>query len=507
MFTSLRVRGYRSIADSGIIPLGPITVLVGYNNAGKSALLRSVYHFQANGPQFSANDVRIGESKATAELWFDRLPPQVLESNTDKRLGIEGSIEWGSSEGTPSVIAKFEVDPEKPSGFSLFSSKEPSSVIIPVLAGRRVNYYREMATHELSLTVMPQDSNLVSRIMPLIGSSTPEGIKFTQLCRDILHVSLQVLPSENGNGQSFLGVQVDLQTSIPLESMGAGLSGALGLLVGLCQAKNKLFVIEEPEDDLHPVALKKLLDAILESSQHNQFLISTHNSIVLTRLGAVPDATVVHVTSDEGLPPLTKFEVKGSAEERMEILRDLGYGLADMSLGEGWLIFEEATAERLVYQWLAPWFAPGLLRLRHVSARGNTRAKALVTDFKEMFLFAHLEPMYRNRAWLILDGDQPSLDILEKLKGDFSDWPSSRFRHWSKGAIEYYFPGEFAREYADKIRHIADKRKRKEAKEHLFARLVAWIEEDHERAQSELRHSAREMIALLCEIESELSNL
>ncbi len=72
-------------------------------------------------------------------------------------------------------------------------------------------------------------------------------------------------------------------------------------------------------------------------------------------------------------------------------MRDLGYSLADMSLGEGCLIFEESTAERLVYEWLAPWFAPGLLRLRHLAARGNERVRPLLADFKEMFLFAHLE--------------------------------------------------------------------------------------------------------------------
>ena len=55
--------------------------------------------------------------------------------------------------------------------------------------------------------------------------------------------------------------------------MGAGLSGTLSLIVGLSVAKDQLFIIEEPEDDLHPAALKELLDAIAESSQSNQFII------------------------------------------------------------------------------------------------------------------------------------------------------------------------------------------------------------------------------------------
>jgi predicted ATP-dependent endonuclease of OLD family len=288
--------------------------------------------------------------------------------------------------------------------------------------------------------------------------------------------------------------------------MGAGLSGALNLLVGLSQARGKLFIIEEPEDDLHPGALKKLLDAIVDASKHNQFLISTHSGIVLTRLGAAPGTIVVQVTSDGKLPPTSKFEVKDTPEDRIEILHDLGYSLADMALGEGWLIFEESTAERLVYQWLVPWFAPGLLRLRHVSARGNERVPALLTDFKEMFLFAHLEPLYRHRAWVILDGDERSLKIIGKLQSDFAGWPTGRFRHWDKEAIEDYYPRPFAQKYLDEVIAIENKHQRQKAKQELFQEVVAWIEDDTERAREEFEKSAEGMITVLREIEVDLTS-
>jgi len=471
-------------------------------------LLRSVYNFQG-GSQFTPDDIRIGEPDALVTLAFKGPPPQLVSDDARKKKfsAAEGNLNWNGTRGGFGISANFLVPQQEPVSIRVdpMPSKEPDSLILPVLAGRRVNYYREQASRDNSVSVMPQDSNLVSRILPLVGSSTQEGIRFARLCREVLHVDLRVLPGDNS--QQFLGVQVDMQTSIPLESMGAGLSGALNLLVGLSQARDKLFLIEEPEDDLHPGALKRLLDAIAEASEHNQFLISTHSSIVLTRLGAVPGTVAVHVTSDEGLPPTSRFEVKRTAEGRMEILRDLGYGLADMSLGEGWLIFEEATAERLVYQWLAPWFARGLLGLRHLSARGNERVRALLTDFKEMFLFAHLEPMYRHRAWVVVDGDSRSREILAQLQSDFVGWPPGRFRHWGKDAIEHYYPDQFAAKYRDEIMAIRNGRKRQEAKQELFRELVAWIEEDPARAQKELEESASGMIDVLREIERELAAL
>ena len=41
--------------------------------------------------------------------------------------------------------------------------------------------------------------------------------------------------------------------------MGEGVANIVGLLVDLCLAENKLFLIEEPENDIHPKALKGLL--------------------------------------------------------------------------------------------------------------------------------------------------------------------------------------------------------------------------------------------------------
>ena len=53
------------------------------------------------------------------------------------------------------------------------------------------------------------------------------------------------------------------------------------MLAEITLAKNKLFLIEEPENDLHPKALKALLELILESSASNQFVISTHSNTLI----------------------------------------------------------------------------------------------------------------------------------------------------------------------------------------------------------------------------------
>lgn len=234
-----------------------------------------------------------------------------------------------------------------------------------------------------------QDNFLVSRALPLISSDIPQAIRFRKLCKDILGVKFDIFAGDNIQQ---IGVQVDLRNTIPIEAMGTGLSGTLSLLLGLSIARGKIFIIEEPEDDLHPKALKALLEEITVASEHNQFLISTHNSTVLTKLGAVLGTIVVHVESKGSPLPESSYKVLKERSERLDVLQDLGYSFADMDLGEGWLIFEESSAERLIRQYFARWFAPKLQGLRTVAARGNSRVEPLFQNFREMFLYAHLEP-------------------------------------------------------------------------------------------------------------------
>ncbi|RZK14344.1 MAG: ATP-binding protein, partial [Flavobacterium sp.] len=100
-----------------------------------------------------------------------------------------------------------------------------------------------------------------------------------------------------------------------------------------------LVLIEEPENDLHPTALKALLDLVVESSADNQFVVSTHSNIVLRHLGAENSARVYQVSTEFGVLPTTaRFElVDATPDARLAALGNLGYSLTDFELWDGWL--------------------------------------------------------------------------------------------------------------------------------------------------------------------------
>jgi predicted ATPase len=509
LFSSLRVQNFRSIADSGELNLGPINLVVGRNNTGKSALLRAIYMLQ-EGSSPNRNNIRLGSRATELTFTFETLPPGNHGSFQDKSLrdiykdGGILKLTYDRNGELKLALMPSKVAMQGQHVITQWPATEPFNIIYPSLAGRHQQTYQQQATLESANTVYPYDSNLVARVAALGTAQIPEAERFRDLCRNVLGFTLDVLLGHQQNQNQQLGIQVSRFESIPLESMGAGVSGVLGLLVSLCDAKQKLFLVEEPENDLHPQALKALLEAIIEASKENQFLITTHSSIVLTKLGAVPETAVIESRSDNVRLPTSTYVNVSSTEQRLDVLRRLGYELADFYLGAGWLIFEESSAERIIRDWLIPWFAPALRSLRTVAAKGTSRVTALTQALGEMLVFAHLEQVYKYRAWVIVDGDESGKQVVQELRAMFASWPEENFACWGETEFESYYPDRFQDRVTD-IKGTTDKRQKQEMKKTLLQEVLDWIAEDPAVARTEFETSATDVVAHLTRIEKHVT--
>jgi hypothetical protein len=116
------------------------------------------------------------------------------------------------------------------------------------------------------LAVLPSLSNLVSKVARLANSDYERAPEYAALCRAVLGFRVSVYAALDGDGQQ-AGISVGKFGYIPLESMGEGVSSQLGLITDLCMADGNLFLIEEPENDIHPDGLKALLNVIVEKSK------------------------------------------------------------------------------------------------------------------------------------------------------------------------------------------------------------------------------------------------
>lgn len=498
--SSAHIVNYKSFADSGKVTLGQVNILVGRNNHGKSAFIRAI-HLLQKGANTNGSDVRLGEEEAGIELcittenkadfqrYYDRrmsATVQLLNFSLRRDGGLTFSIK--SQGGEP---------PEQ------LAAQEPNNFIYTYLSKRKVFGFAREVNRDRTRAVQTDLRNLVAKVSRLANPDYVHAVEYDALCKAVLGFRISVHAAEDGNGQQ-AGIPVGSFGYIPLESMGEGVSSQLGLITDLCMADGNLFLIEEPENDIHPEGLKTLLNVIVEKSKANQFIVSTHSNIVTRYLGAAPDSKIFEFESTfkpNEIPTSTIREVEPSPEARITVLRRLGYELSDFELWDGWLILEESSAE-IIIRYLIPWFVPGLARVRTVAAGGTSKVEPTLEDFRRLFLFAHLEPQYRGKAWVVIDGDDAGKAVIAGLQAKYKDWPPDHFTMWSQPDFERYYPPRFTGQVEETLTRDHDGKRR--AKKKLLDEVKEWCSANPKEAKAEFEQSAAEVIKVLQQIEADL---
>lgn len=501
ILSKIRVTSYRSIADSGDLTLGPATVVIGRNNSGKSSLLRALCTLQA-GASFSGEDVRIGEEnvviradvtdvlRAHLQRMARSLPARTeldYRVTINKEGGIDARVFWQSGQAAASV-----------SPFSMFREE---SLIVPILARRKADGYDTGVSTTAGRQITVSDRGLTSRILTLSTGQFKEARRYRELTEQIFGVPIATFLTNLGQQP---GLPLSAESGISLDRMGEGVSGALKLLTEIVSERPRFYIVEEPETDLHPKALVDLLEIMTSSiSGGSQFLVSTHNDLVLKHLGSIEGAKVLRAQleiDDDGIPTTKYSDIEGSFARR-EALSDLGY---EMSLPMGWLILEESTMEQFLSGYLIPSFAPKVAALRTVSARGAGNLRRSVEDLHRFALYAHLA-LDAPRLWVIADGDKPGRDAVDTLRQRF-DWPVNRFQSMQAPNLESLYPEQFQGR-VEELAYISDRRLRGEAKAVLLREVLDWCNNEPGVAETFFAERASDLIAILREIEATISGM
>src|SRR5207245_9393 len=141
-------------------------------------------------------------------------------------------------------------------------------------------------------------------------------------------------------------------------------------------------------------------------------------------------------------------------------------------------------AEKIINDFLIPKFAPKLEgKLRTVAANGISQVVPKFEDFNRLFLFAHLEPSYKNRAWVMVDNGQAGEETIESLRAKYvvSGCNDGCFIQLTKNDFEEYYPEEFKERIETALR-MRDKKAKQEAKKKLLYEVLAWIEANRDDA-------------------------
>lgn len=505
--SEINIKKIRGFVDLSLKLSSGINVITGKNNSGKSTILKSIYFLQES--KISGSDIRLTESKAEVNIEISDLDRTLfsIKNNLNKETKTPLKVNF-RLERPNSISAYFrEIGPNRIRNviYNNFNQRFPDNFICPYFSNRKVNSYSQEINKKSSNLVSENFTFLYSKISKLSNPNIPSFKKFDTACREIVGFPISCMQTDGGQEA---GIPINDNEYIPLSAMGDGIPNLVALIADLCLVKGKLFIIEELENDIHPEALKKLLDFIIDNSNSNQFIISTHSNIVVKQLGAVESSYLFNVSSitDENNLPFSEVEFVADAESRSNLLEGLGYAFSDFNMWDGWLFFEESSIERFVKDFFIAWFAPELNnKLKTFSCNGLSKVKNKFEYFNTLMVFLHLESIYKNRAWVFIDYGDDELKVLKALKKIYVDkhnWSEDRFIQLSKHDFEKYYPERFQVE-VEEILAVKDKQIKRNRKKELLEKVVSWSKQDSLLAKKEFEISASEIIQLLKKIELE----
>lgn len=329
MITRLRVKNFRSLADVDV-ELGPLTVLAGQNGSGKSSLI-DVLRFVQDALRLGLKTaVTLRSGMSALRRWSAKGRPYDIEIGlefSDSEINGSYSFTLGSErrgeyrvKAESCSIDAFSADEVLFDYYEIRQGKWehppagttptvlPDTLALPLIAGVPsfknvydlligMSFYtifpRALREHQAPLNPYPLEedaSNLASAVDELHGEARE---KFRQAIQYVIPdiKDYQVRQAGRRLMVSLQHPAVDIQTNsdegdrVPWFDLAQESDGTLrmfALLVALHQEPPRtLIAIEEPELTVHPGAMARLWDEIVEASTRSQILMTTHSPDLL----------------------------------------------------------------------------------------------------------------------------------------------------------------------------------------------------------------------------------
>jgi len=394
---SARILGFQSFSDSGVMTFADgINLIVGQNNAGKSALLRALQ------PDL------IDDRHRTTERWEAfRLAEPVIHLNLQisRRELEEGLLRAGTTyfpvlpleNAIPrfeALSAQAEIDfsvlhhpghtfsKEYPGHrqFALPENTQQNCLVIRAVNGDLTfgvqhgtgNDSSGPLIHTMWSTTMfyfsaermtigesgpahaqrlsPSANNLPAVLLTLAGDRGAVFGRLVNHLRQIFptvgNVSVRPRP-ENGNVEVRVWPTEDMERvelSFPLNSSGTGVSQVIAILTAVMTVQNAVIIIDEINSFLHPAAVKALLRILQTEYAQHQYIISTHAAEVIGFSNPRRIHLVKRIGYESSVEQLSLEEV---AEFR-RVAEHLGVSMADVFAADR-VIWVEGPTEELCF--------------------------------------------------------------------------------------------------------------------------------------------------------------
>ncbi|WP_303259288.1 AAA family ATPase [Ruminococcus sp.] len=320
------VSNYRSITDAYKIDLSNLTVLIGKNNEGKTNIIRAIklgmeiikgmtlttrrrmvskhiYDWHEDYPISNQNSKKIKDKKTTIRLDFNLSENETDEFFQEVHSNINGSLSIYIAIGEDNSLSI--TVPKRGKNASSISDKIKiiSKFIcdrfdvqyIPAVRSENDAYsaITDLVEMELSSIEDEKYKNSIEYIDKIqqerlneLAAKVKDPLK--SFLPQVKHLNISManrFQRLNYMARRAINVEIDDGVLTNLSNKGDGVKSltTIAMLSQVFSHKDRLIIVDEPENHLHPDAVRYINGVLCDLAKKNQILISTHNPIFVNR--------------------------------------------------------------------------------------------------------------------------------------------------------------------------------------------------------------------------------
>ncbi len=376
MITSLRIAHFKAAADV-TVPLGPITVLIGPNDSGKSTILQALMALSR-----AADKARLGpEQILDCPL---AVAPTDRDVSTNVGLTVVGKAHFGAPPAlhdyqysiaistrdgviageharwdNQQILSAVHGGPfvvQSKGRVEMWGGGAPELGTLANQAAQgdsRVSPVFDTIARDLEAVFLRLDARAIAKPSPLGARLLPDGSALVGIVDELLtsgvgddkiaranEVIRKLTPHVKGvaaklhpSGGKELHFALRSGVVIPASQMSDGVVLAAALVLIALGAGTRRLLIEEPENGLHPRQLRIVADTLrsIATEHGTQVVLTTHSPLLLNHFGA--EETLLVTRSEAGVSVRPMSTAQGFDELATEMsLGELWYNVGDSDL-------------------------------------------------------------------------------------------------------------------------------------------------------------------------------
>jgi len=280
--------------------------------------------------------------------------------------------------------------------------------------------------------LFPDASNL-ARVILYLRTNLPN--KFEEFAKQVNYVVPEVksIMTPIENNEVTISINEYKEVFHSLENLSAGIKSALSIIATLAISnKNDLILIEEPENHLHPIAIRRLTDILKSYSSDIQIILTTHSPAIISNFYICN--THLFTKNKEGSTVITEI----TQENIRRVVSELGVIPSDI-FEHDTIVFVEGIYDDIVWKIFKKKSNNKIQDICFVPTDGWQNIKS----------YAGINLLQRRRVkpsiFVVWDGDLDRKEetekakerMIETLKKDFN-MTKDNFLPLPKGEIECY---------------------------------------------------------------------